>query len=187
MFFKKYDIKQLDDISLLEVFKSNGEMRCIEEVYRRYGHLVFGVCLKYLKNREDAQDGLNAVFEKLFVELRKHSVADLPAWLHVVTRNHCYHELRKNTPEASSSFILNSEDRSEEELSLRKEWDVQIDTLHLALEKLNPSQQWCIKLFWLEEKSYKEISTLTGMGLQEVKSHIQNGMRNLRLMLKQTA
>jgi RNA polymerase sigma factor (sigma-70 family) len=187
VFLKKYDIKQLDNASLLEVFKSKGEMRCMEEVYRRYGHLVFGVCLKYLKNREDAKDALNAVFEKLFLELRKHTVADLPAWLHAVTRNHCYQLLRKKDTAIPSTKVLHAADHSEEELTLRYEWDIQIDLLHSALEKLNPSQQRCIRLFWLEEKSYKEISSITGMGLSEVKSHIQNGMRNLRLILKQTA
>jgi RNA polymerase sigma-70 factor (ECF subfamily) len=53
-----------------------------------------------------------------------------------------------------------------------------------ALKQLSPEQQQCISMFYLEKKSYVEISDLTGFTLMQVKSNIQNGKRNLKLILQ---
>ena len=52
-----------------------------------------------------------------------------------------------------------------------------------SLEELNPEQKQCLILFYLEKKSYQEISENTGFSLMQVKSYIQNGKRNLKILL----
>jgi RNA polymerase sigma-70 factor (ECF subfamily) len=53
-----------------------------------------------------------------------------------------------------------------------------------ALQQLNHEQQVCVTLFYLEKRSYTEIASETGYSMMQVKSHIQNGKRNLRLLLE---
>jgi RNA polymerase sigma-70 factor (ECF subfamily) len=58
-----------------------------------------------------------------------------------------------------------------------------IENVLRAMENLNPEQKRCIDLLYLQQKSYKEVSELTGYDLKKVKSYIQNGKRNLKIML----
>jgi DNA-directed RNA polymerase specialized sigma24 family protein len=53
-----------------------------------------------------------------------------------------------------------------------------------ALQHLNPEQKACISKFYLEKKSYQSIASETGFNLLQVKSYIQNGKRNLRILLE---
>jgi RNA polymerase sigma-70 factor (ECF subfamily) len=49
-----------------------------------------------------------------------------------------------------------------------------------AVEQLNHEQGTCIRLMYIDDMSYRDISAITGFTLNEVKSHIQNGKRNLK-------
>ena len=59
-------------------------------------HLVYGVCLKYLKEREESKDAVMQIFEKLIVEIPKHNIENFSSWLHVVTKNYCLMQLRSD-------------------------------------------------------------------------------------------
>lgn len=189
MLFKRHDIKQLDDQEVLKRFRSNGDMRCIEEIYKRYSHLIFGVCLKYLRSRENAKDATLAVFEKLIVELKRHEITSLPFWLHTVTKNHCLRVLKLEQRIDTTELTPQREGKAmnEDEWQEQQDLEMELTALESALQHLSGGQGICIRLFYLEQRSYQEISESTGFSLNEVKSHIQNGKRNLRLMLKRTA
>ena len=49
-----------------------------------------------------------------------------------------------------------------------------------GIGELKDEQRECIELFYLKECSYAEVASMTGFSLKEVKSHIQNGKRNLK-------
>ncbi len=65
-------------------------------LFERYTHLVFGVCMKYLKNTYDAEDAVMGIFEKLMTDLKNHEVRDFKNWLYRVSKNHCLMILRKS-------------------------------------------------------------------------------------------
>ena len=58
------------------------------------------------------------------------------------------------------------------------------DLLKLGLESLKEAQQVCVELFYIQEKSYVQIAEVTGFDLKQVKSHIQNGKRKLKIFLE---
>jgi RNA polymerase sigma factor (sigma-70 family) len=64
------------------------------------------------------------------------------------------------------------------------ELDDKIETLLESISALKPLQQLCIRLFYLESLSYEEVAGHTGLSAGEVKSHIQNGKRNLKIYLE---
>ncbi|MCX8490751.1 MAG: sigma-70 family RNA polymerase sigma factor [Cyclobacteriaceae bacterium] len=173
-------------MELLRLYRESEGLAHWGELYARYTSLVYGVCLKYLKDRDEAKDAVMQLFEKLIVTLLSHEIENFKSWLYVAARNHCLMQLRarkgKYQQEFSSElvenqFLLHLDEESEMEQSLSK--------LEKCIDKLVNDQQQCVRLFYLQEKCYKEITGLTGFDLNKVKSYIQNGKRNLKICMEQ--
>ena len=180
----------LSDEELAGLFRASGQAELIGELYKRYAHLVLGVCIRFLKNRDDGRDAAMEVFERLFISLRKYEVHNFKSWLFTVTKSHCAMILRQRKKEGVSvgwedNLLVEvmenghfSHHHTEDEIEDR------IRKLHHALNNLSPGQQQCVLLFYFDEKSYQEIENKTGYSAKEVKSHLQNGKRNLKLALE---
>ena len=150
--------------------------------------MVFGVCMKYLKDEDESKDAVMQIFEKLLTDLKKHKVEYFKAWLHTVAKYHCLMKLRSKPKEISGMdpYIMEIEgalhpeqDSVDEPLEKEKK----LVSMEKALEKLDPHQQTCIRLFYLEQKCYQEVASITGFNLNQVKSYIQNGKRNLKIIM----
>ncbi len=189
------DLSTLTDTELVERFAKGKEAKYLGELYKRYAHLVQGVGLKYLKNIQGANDLVSDIFEGLFSKLSKQSeIKNFKGWLYYVAKNECISRLRKN--KYNVSFYGSAEEFPKEtaddfveyEKDIRltdathEETDVQ--KLAKAIGQLKEDQQTCIKAFYLEEMSYKEIADELGYTLKQVKSFVQNGKRNLRIILE---
>jgi len=190
MFFRQKP-GALSDAELLLKFRDSGDLTLVSELFGRYTTMIYGVCVKYLKERDDAKDAVMQVFEKLPGALKAHEIANFKSWLYVTARNHCLMQLRaqksqpglygKKTEELGAQlmendFLLHQEDESDLESDLSK--------LENCIKKLDSEQQQCVQLFYLEEKCYRDISTTTGFDLNKVKSYIQNGKRNLKICME---
>ncbi len=170
------------DNELLEEYRRTGDTEVLGKLYRDYMHLVYGVCLKYLKDRERSQDAVMDIFESLVTKLKKQEVENFKGWLHVVTRNHCLMILRsaawkremENKPISVMEFTLPAHHEN------GRMPDADIEALKGCIDKLKNEQKECVSLFYLEELSYREITERTRFDLKKVKSHIQNGKRNLK-------
>lgn len=184
MLFNK-PLHELTDPDLIRSYKETGSMEILGVLYKRYSGLAYGVCLKYLKNREDAKDAVMQVFEKLATTLLQHEVTYFKGWLYTTTRNYCLMHLRaakgKYTEELSP-FVM--ENDGTEHLTDANELEGNLAKLEMCIEKLEEKQQHCVRLFFLQEKCYAEISTLTGYAMNQVKSYIQNGKRNLKICME---
>jgi len=182
--FKKAYFRTQSDESLLEFLRKGGDSRCLGELYIRYGHLVFGVCLKYLKNRMDAEDLTSEIFERLTQKISAHEITNFKSWLYSVTKNECFMRLRKKsiqTDELQEQWL--GEIPSEEDDFEQKE--IILNLLANEIEGLKEEQQMCIRLFFIEKKSYEQISQELNISLKQVKSAIQNGKRNLKIRLEE--
>jgi len=177
------------DNLLLQKYRENGDIECAGILLKRYSLLVFGVCMKYLKNSTDAKDASQQVFEKAILEAQKYDIPYFKSWIYSVARNHCLMQLR------SASFKPRILDEFPEELTTdsRSDHDIPLNaiskeeeesSLRQAIDQLNEEQSICIRLFYLKKLSYQEIQEKTGLSFQQVKSHIQNGKRNLRIILE---
>jgi RNA polymerase sigma-70 factor (ECF subfamily) len=178
---KQYKLKTDDE--LVNLYKIEQSSLCIAIIYERYGHLVLGVSLKYLKNQQDAQDLTMKVFEELPEKILKHSIQYFKSWLYMVTKNECFMLLRKKGIETSTEFIEKYEGEINEEDEPMKE--IQLQLLEQSIELLKPEQKICITLFYIKELSYQEISEELNIPLMKVKSAIQNGKRNIKIQLEE--
>ena len=179
---KKYRL--MTDEELVNIYKDEKSSLCIEILYERYGHLVMGVSLKYLKKEVDAEDLCMKIFEDLQLKLINHSVLFFKSWLYMVVKNECFMILRKSKKETPVEFIENYAVYSEDELEKINNKEINFNLLEMSLENLKGDQKKCIQLFYLEEKSYNEISELLNLPLTKVKSAIQNGKRNIKIILE---
>jgi len=184
LLFRK-NIRHLDDQALLQLVRAN-DKEALGELFVRYSYLVMGLCLKYLKDKMKAEDELMSIFDKLPEKIKRGEIANFRTWLYSVAKNECLMKLRKKELKEADAetALLYKNDESEEALKLAELTESKIQLLEKAIHELNEDQQKCIRLFYLDHKSYDEIVQLTSYDLNKVKSHIQNGKRNLKLMLE---
>lgn len=180
----------LSDEELAGFFRQSGDQEVIGVLFRRYSHLVLGVCYKYFKDREIARDTAMGVFESLFTSLKKYEVHNFKSWLLTVTKTHCAQALRDQRKEAGTFRIEENlwgevmENGGFSHPYNEDETEERIRKLQASVNDLSPGQQQCILLFYFDNNSYQQISETTGFTQNEVKSHIQNGKRNLKISLE---
>ena len=180
------------DEELLGKFKNSGNLDLLGELYSRYMHLVYGVSLKYLGDRDDAQDAVMNIFEKLITDLPRHEVQNFKSWLYVLTKNHCLMEIRSRKSADSRLEGLKTEQEfmeSEEELHLIDREDNSMESslekaLMDCIEQLKTEQKQCIEMFYYQKLCYQEIADSLKMEEKTVKSYLQNGKRNLKICLE---
>jgi RNA polymerase sigma-70 factor (ECF subfamily) len=178
---------RLSDKELINIFLEKSDNEIIGVFFERYSHLVLGLCLKYLKNKDEAQDAVIQIFSGLLTDLKKYKIDFFKSWLYVYSKNFCLMELRKKQSALKKELELKENvhlimDYSNSEHLIIKE--KQITLLQTAINSLNSQQKTCIELFFMENKSYTEIEKITKYSANEVKSHIQNGKRNLKLKME---
>lgn len=162
----------------MSLYKSSKDKDYVGELFTRYTGFVVSICRNYLHNLEDCEDASMQIFEKLFNDLLRFEVANFKSWLHVITKNHCMMMLRKPQREIFTDQFVEKDDAFH--LHEAKEKEEMLQQLESAIQELTEEQKKCVQLFFIEEKSYKEIESLTGYDYKQVKSYIQNGKRNLQ-------
>jgi len=175
----------ISDSHLIEDYKRSDDISDIETLFLRYSHIVFLVCYKYLHHEEESKDAVMEVFQKLLVDCKKYDIVNFKAWLHTVTKNHCLMKLRKDgklklqyiPADEIDTIVVENDDFD----NLIDVWETNAAML---LKNLNVEQKSCMELFYFKGKSYKEIAHINSMDVRQVKSHIQNGKRNLKNLLE---
>ncbi len=179
---------QKTDDELIAEYLSTRNLDLLGELYSTYMHLVYGVCLKYLKDRDESKDAVIQIFEKLITEIPRQNIENFRNWLYVVSRNYCLMQLRSMKLQEErfnewamdqSVFMENhpglhpiDEDGSDMEANLAE-----------CIKRLKDEQRNCIRLFYFENRCYNEIALSLKIDEKKVKSHLQNAKRNLKLCL----
>jgi RNA polymerase sigma factor (sigma-70 family) len=178
----------MTDQELLERYYDSRENDWLGILLQRYTLLLLGVCMKYLKEEEEARDCVQQIFIKVITELGKYRVVYFKSWIYTIARNHCLMKLRDQHghPVELSDAMLAAWD---DEPGSNRHWekDQWLEWMGQSLEELGKEQKLCVILFYLQKRSYQDIATATGFTLMQVKSHIQNGKRNLKLLMEKRA
>jgi RNA polymerase sigma factor (sigma-70 family) len=186
LFIRPGNQSKLEDEEIIALYKKTEDNMYVGILFERYSHLAFGVCFKYLKSEDDSKDAVLQIFENIIDDLKRFNIKSFGPWLHSVSRNYCLMQLRKK------KLVFNDEHGFQQAeatlLTIPEEMNFMNESLseshmkHLdeAIDSLNEDQKKCIRLFYLQEKSYQEVSIDTGYSLNQVKSFIQNGKRNLK-------
>jgi len=180
--------KNLSDSELIERYRYSYDNAYLGELFQRYSHMLYGVCLKYMKNEDEAKDVVMEVFEKVLTDLKRHQVENFRTWVYSVAKNQCLMKLRKEKriQVRHEEYVHVTAQIMELDLPEHLNGESQEETdrkLMQAVDNLKKEQQDCIRLFYFEKKSYEEIEAQTGFTYKQVKSFLQNGKRNLKIEL----
>jgi RNA polymerase sigma-70 factor (ECF subfamily) len=176
--------------SLLREFSVTGDLEVLGELYSEYMHLVYGVCLKYLKNRDDSKDAVIQIFEKLITEIPRQKIENFRSWLYVVTKNYCLMQLRsqKSADEKRAGWISETivfMENSSNLHPLDENDSIPDKELEDCISRLKDEQKECINQFYYQNKCYSEIAVNLEIDEKKVKSYLQNAKRNLKLCLEE--
>ena len=174
----------IGDSEILQRYYNENDNEWLGILLQRYTMLLLGVCMKYLKNEEDAKDSVQQVFLKVINDLPKYKVEYFKSWLYMVAKNHCLMRLRdkgKYNVEINEQ-VLAAADEPGNSAAIEKEYH--LSTMEQALQLLNDEQKVCVSLFYLQKQTYQQIAGSTGFSTMQVKSYIQNGKRNLKLQMQ---
>ncbi len=182
---KVHNPNNLTDEELLQKYRSSGDNQWLGYLLQRYTLLLLGVAMKYLKDKEQAQDAVQQIFLKALTQLPAGEILNFKGWLYILMRNHCLQLLRHAGP-VSDVYLQQRSAPAEEEEDIP--WKNYTEPqLNEALAALHQGQRICIILFYLQEKSYQQIMEQTSYTFVQVKSYIQNGKRNLKNILLKKA
>lgn len=187
-FLRKISSDTVADNELVGQYRQSNDLAILGELYSRYMDMVYGVCLKYLKEPENAQDSVMMIFDELVSKLHKHEVDNFRSWLYTLAKNHCLMRLRAEkktgTVKIAEEFM-----QSEDNLHLQDVLDREENFKHLeyCMGQLATDQRKVIELFYLQSKCYNEIAAETGLEWNSVRSFIQNGRRNLKICMESSA
>ena len=183
---KTIETNTLSGFELLQLYKTDLKPEKLADLFLRYYDLLYATCVKYLKDQEAAKDAVMSIYETLPQKVQQHTIDNFKNWLYVVTKNYCLMDLRKNKKHITVEFdgqVMQSEDFSHLDSVFEKER--QLDNMEDCMKKLNEEQRQTVRLFYLENKCYNQISELTGFEWNKVRSLIQNGRRNLKICMEE--
>ncbi len=178
--------RHLNDQELLAKFNQDHDNEWLGILLQRYTLLLLGVCMKYLQEEDEAKDAVQQVFLKVIQELHKYKVDYFKSWLYMVAKNHCLMKLREKNGKAPVSLTEKAEllqDTGTDTQELLQN-DLTLNLMEESLQELSAEQKQCVTLFYLEKKSYQDVAEITGYNLLQVKSYIQNGKRNLKILIE---
>ncbi len=175
------------DAELVIKYKAAGDMDVLGTIYSRYMDLVYGVCLKYLQDSEEAKDCVISIFEELVAKLKKYEVDNFKGWLYQLAKNHCLMKIRskKGKPVNVDADLMHLADNWHPDDAEKKE--TALNSMEYCMEQLPAEQKQAVQLFYLQEKCYKDIAEQTDTDINKVRSFIQNGRRNLKICMEKTA
>ncbi len=177
------DFSQLDDMTLIRRYQKDNDVEALSHLFIRYKTMVYGVCLKYLKNSSEAEDATMELYQVLLRRIKNKNIDQFRTWFYVLVKNHCFEELRshsrkrekqENADIVYSQNIYHPNSKGKEDELIR---------MHACLEKLKVDQRESVRLFYLEQKTYEEVGKLLNLEWKKVRSHIQNGRRNLKICM----
>lgn len=184
MFLRGRATAHVNDEDLVRLLRE-GHQSALGDLWDRYAHLLYGVGMKYLKDTDRSKDEVVELFASMKDLVKKHEVKSFRPWVHTVMRNRCLQVLRNAKPTAPlPEELLHTIDPQEQDDAVLHE--ATLHELEQAIGQLNNDQQRCVRLFHLERMSYQQVTERTGISLEQVRSNLQNGRRNLRLILQRT-
>ena len=175
----------INEAGLLSDYRRTGNLELLGELYSKYMPLVYGLCLKYLRDEDSSKDAVMQIFEELVDKVKKHEISNFKSWLYTLARNYCLMALRSD---AKHSFVSLDEPGMEKpeviHLNIEESHESKLSSMEECMKTLTKEQRLSIDLFYLQQKCYKEVSDITGYDMNKVKSYIQNGKRNLKICME---
>lgn len=182
-------LQSWSDDQLIRTYQKSKDQAYMAELYGRYVHLIYGACLKYLQDKEESKDLVMDLFEKILKTLPEHPIQSFKVWLYILIRNECNNRIRDRKVDQKinqhwqegyeqTDFLAEQEQFREDEQQYKRE-----RLVRKLIKKMSDQRRQCMQLFFYKGHSYKEIAQKLSLDTKQVKSHLQNGKRQLQQQL----
>lgn len=163
---------------IFELLKTNRKLG-IEELYKIYSKLVFGVIYSILKNTDETEDVLQNVFIKIFkLDNEKLPTKSHLSWLYSVAKNETINYIKKYSKEKKFENLYEISDNDTEiEKVLDKEY------FNNLIKNLPQKQQEILSLKIVSNLSFKEIANILNMKIPTVQWHYYKSLNTIKLLL----
>ncbi len=172
------------DISQIREFRSSGNKNALAEVYNKYIHLVYGLGLKYFQNRGKAQQLIIDVFKMLVDQAKNSDIANVRNWIYMCAKDLCFKQADEDSISTEQKNDWNNEKKILENNRLRiNPIDSDLSTnysLRNCVDNLYQPQKNCVKMFYFQSKSYREIAQKLDITENEVKQNISSAKQILK-------
>jgi RNA polymerase sigma factor (sigma-70 family) len=174
--------KEETDEELVRLFQATGETECFAELFARHRKRIYCACRGFFSDGSAAEDASQETFLRAFQNLHRFLGGNFSGWLMRIAKNVCIDLWRKRGTEVKQEEALLNE------LPAAGTLDRAFDMHHVAerireeLKGLSPDQRRCLE-FKIAGYSYDETAARTGLTVEAVKSHLQNGRRLLWLRM----
>jgi RNA polymerase sigma factor (sigma-70 family) len=151
-------------------------------LYEHYAPLMFSVCRRYLKRREDAEEALVSGFYKVYTQVEGYSGAgSFEGWIRRIMVNECLMMLRKNQPLV---FTGNDQELPEQQDGFNIEAEISAKEILEVLDQLPPGYRTIFNLYVLEGFKHVEIAEMLGISINTSKSQLILAKEKLKTLLK---
>lgn len=176
------------DVALVERHRC-GDLHAFDEVYDRFGEMVYNLALRMAGNREEAADFTQEVFLRIYRHLGSFGGrSTLKTWVFRIAINHCRDRLSRHSPamrsiddEVEDGVPIADPGRGPEELALAADEGRRVAA---GLARIPPVFREAVVLRDLEGLSYEEIAEVLGVRVGTVRSRIARGREQLRILLE---
>ena len=165
-----------------------GERRAQRFIFERYYRLMFGVCLRYMSDKDSVQDVVQEGFLKVFNNIEGYTFkGSFEGWMRRIMVNTAIDAIRRRN---ASGLVLGDE-QSIEPADHEEGWEMEEDggatyTVHDvldAMEHLTPMYRTVFNLYVFDNLGHQEISDRLGISVGTSKSNLAKARRNLRDLL----
>jgi RNA polymerase sigma-70 factor, ECF subfamily len=173
----------LTDEELARRYQATGDPEYFAQIFARHRTLVFCACRRFFGCSGLAEDATQETFLRAYQAICGFHQGNVCGWLMRIARNVCIDAWRKQRPEIKAAEIGSV--NLPEPLSLEHLMEVNRAMVKVQEEMklLAPEQRRCLEMK-MEGYSYEETAQRTGLSLDSVKSHLQNGRRMLWLRVQ---
>lgn len=167
----------LPDEEIVRRFQAAGDRECFTELFLRHRRKVYFACRGFFGNGAAAEDATQETFLRVYRNPGGFQGGDFSAWLMRIARNVCIDEWRKGRVETEiDAGLTEMPDARTQDASVEARW--MADRVRQEMRSLSPEQRQCLEMK-IEGYSYDETARSTGLSVEAVKSHLQNGRRML--------
>jgi RNA polymerase sigma-70 factor (ECF subfamily) len=149
-----------------------GLKKAQDQLYKRYASLLFGICLRYTKNRMEAQDVLQEVFVKIYGHIHTyHHDGSFEGWLRRIAVNTSITNYRKNLKHAYQEDVESGVIGKDEPTAI-EDLEYTAEEMLSCIEKLPTGYKTVFNLYVIEGFLHKEIADMLGVDVNTSKSQL---------------
>ncbi len=180
------DFKTLSDEALVDLLLSSRNSKIFEEIYDRYARKVFGKCLSFTRDRNEAEDYTHDILVKVYMHLSSfRKSARFSTWLYAITYNHCVskQKLSKKEREMREQYFMEVNE-GEKEPGDEDLFQIQTERLKFLMDMMVPEERMLLLLKYQDGLSIKELSELFNLKESAVKMRLKRSKAKLLTLYK---